>query len=203
MKSLLSRNGHRKSTWNGQSFLVLPACIKRTPVIKLHHLILPDIMDKRTLRWPPKARQPTCSRKWSLRVKMLEQSWNWWLLSLEIMLYVHCNSKINSIEKDTVYIQFYDCLYKYTACFVHLFSLTVCSIVFCLSHFVFFNLCRTYFTHASDFFKTFKGWICGAILCLWYYDKLVPLKKEINANVYRRSICIGVFQTFPPFIWIN
>ena len=63
------------------------------------------------------------------------------------MLYVHCNSEINSIEKDTVYIQFYDCLYKYAACFAHLFSLTVCSIVFCLSHFVLFDLCRTYFTH--------------------------------------------------------
>ena len=111
--------------------------LKGTPVIKLHHLILPDIMDKRTLRWPLKARQPTCSIKWSLRVKMLEQSWNWWLW---LMTYVHCNSEINSIEKDTVYIQFYDCLYKYTACFAHLLSLTVCSIVFCLSHLISFCL---------------------------------------------------------------
>ena len=41
---------------------------------------IPDIIDKRTLRWPL-ARQPTCSRKWSFNKKLKPKSNNHGLMT--------------------------------------------------------------------------------------------------------------------------
>ena len=104
------------------------------------------------------------------------------------MLIVHCFSTINSLEKDTVFIQFFDCLYNIQLVLL-MWSVSQYSVLFSIFfHFVFF--------HSSDFFKSeVQSYVYGTMIN-W------STKKEINANVYCCSLCMGVFQTFPPsFEW--
>ena len=152
---------------------------------------MPNIMDadKRTLRWLLfKARQPNCSRKWSLRFSNNHELMT--NLSLEIMLDVHCISTMNSLEKDTVLILVCTIYNLFCSC-DQFHSTQYC---FLISFFLFFCV------ELASLIRFLQIW--RAILCLWYYDQLVHLKKEINANLYRHSLCMGVFQTFPPFIWM-